>query len=299
MNTFRPSTLDKLARFICGDEPLPFPYRSSSFLTSFFTGLDLDYIHSGQTRNPWVRDALTEINRLPGKVGPYPSSEAAMHAVIKEIMSPDYFDDDRSSNYDEALQMMNKALLSYNLEVGLDRGAAKLVSTDGTFVSTAHPSPETAIKITFTPKVFEVPKITPQKDVVAIMMPFGGYDDVHAAIKAACSNAGLRSFRADDLWEHDTILQDIFDLIFSSEIVIADFSGKNPNVMYETGVAHTLGKHFIPITQNLDHVPSNLQGHRALTYLKNGEGMTALTTELTKRLQSITGAAGDPFANLF
>ncbi|MCD0459577.1 hypothetical protein LOC72_08825 [Roseiconus lacunae] len=222
-----------------------------------------------------------------------------MHAVIKEIMSPDYFDDDRSSNYDEALQMMNKALLSYNLEVGLDRGAAKLVSTDGTFVSTAHPSPETAIKITFTPKVFEVPKITPQKDVVAIMMPFGGYDDVHAAIKAACSNAGLRSFRADDLWEHDTILQDIFDLIFSSEIVIADFSGKNPNVMYETGVAHTLGKHFIPITQNLDHVPSNLQGHRALTYLKNGEGMTALTTELTKRLQSITGAAGDPFANLF
>ena len=40
----RPAAFEKLASFICGDPPLPFPYRSSSKLTAFFTGLDLDYI---------------------------------------------------------------------------------------------------------------------------------------------------------------------------------------------------------------------------------------------------------------
>ena len=30
---FRSAALDKLASYICGDAPLPFPYRSSSKLT--------------------------------------------------------------------------------------------------------------------------------------------------------------------------------------------------------------------------------------------------------------------------
>ena len=59
----------------------------------------------------------------------------------------------------------------------------------------------------------------------------------------------MRCLRADDIWEESTIIQDIFSLILRCEVVVIDCSGKNPNVMYEMGIAHTLGKHVVPITQ--------------------------------------------------
>ncbi|MCT7486360.1 hypothetical protein N5T98_04880 [Aliarcobacter cryaerophilus] len=68
--------------------------------------------------------------------------------------------------------------------------------------------------------------------------------------------------RADDIWEDHTFIQDIFSLIYKSKIVIVDFTGKNPNVMYETGIAHTLGKIVI---QNL----ADIQHHRTYPIVKD------------------------------
>lgn len=70
---------------------------------------------------------------------------------------------------------------------------------------------------------------------------------------------------------------------------MSDFTTKNPNVMYETGIAHTLGKHVIPITQTLEHIPSNLQGHRSLVYVgANSQGLEKLEADLLERLTTIT-----------
>jgi hypothetical protein len=55
--------------------------------------------------------------------------------------------------------------------------------------------------------------------------------------------------------------------------------------MYETGIAHTLGKHVIPVTQSLADVPFDMTHHRALTYLRNNEGMATLEIALTKKLK--------------
>jgi len=57
--------------------------------------------------------------------------------------------------------------------------------------------------------------------------------------------------------------------------------------MYETGIAHTLGKTVIPITQSLDDIPSDLGHHRALKYLPNDEGYRTLSNELYKRIKTI------------
>lgn len=69
---------------------------------------------------------------------------------------------------------------------------------------------------------------------------------------------------------------------------MVDFTGKNPNVTYETRIAHTLGKHVIPITQSLADladVPFDMRHHRALAYLPNAEGFAALEAALGKKLQ--------------
>ncbi|MEN3979065.1 hypothetical protein [Acinetobacter sp. CWB-B33] len=139
-------------------------------------------------------------------------------------------------------------------------------------------------KITFSPSVFTVPEANVENDLVAVMMPFSGFDNVYSAIKNASERANLRCLRADDIWDNSTIIQDIFDLIFKSKIVIVDFSGKNPNVMYETGIAHTLGKLVIPLAQSVNDIPSDMIHHRALTYLKNGEGLERLENDLYQKL---------------
>ena len=98
---------------------------------------------------------------------------------------------------------------------------------------------------------------------------------------------GLSCFRADDIWENATFIQDIFELIYCSRVVVVDFSGKNPNVMYETGVAHTLGKHVIPIARAIEDVPSDLRHHRVLKYLPNKEGYADLQSRLEMRLRRL------------
>jgi hypothetical protein len=155
----------------------------------------------------------------------------------------------------------------------------------GQSVSTA---PSKSRAITFAPSVFEVPETGVEADLVAAMMPFSPeFEPVFQAINLASTTTGLRCLRAKDIWVHETVIQDIFGLIFRSQIVVCDFSGKNPNVFYEAGIAHTLGKTVIPITQADTDIPFDLRHHRYLRYLNNDEGRTVLRAELGRRMVSL------------
>lgn len=143
-------------------------------------------------------------------------------------------------------------------------------------------------KISFAPNVFTIPDGDVEDDLITVMMPFAGFNDVHQSIKKACAEAGFRCLRADDIWDNSAIIQDIFSLIYRAKIVIVDFSGKNPNVMYETGIAHTLGKTVIPLAQIIQDIPSDMVHHRALLYLKNGEGLSKLEFDLGNKLRTIS-----------
>ena len=140
------------------------------------------------------------------------------------------------------------------------------------------------------PKVFQFPTSEPfESDLVAVMMPFNaGFTPVYESMKAGVEAAGMRCLRADDIWERDHILDDILSLIWRARAVIADLSGKNPNVFYEAGIAHTLGRDTILVAQSMDDIPFDLQGIRALKYLNNGEGRDTLTKGITSRLNTIT-----------
>lgn len=143
-------------------------------------------------------------------------------------------------------------------------------------------------KLTFAPHVFAVPDVVVESTLVAVMMPFSAeFNPVHDAIKRACNAVTLQSLRVDDIWEESTIIQDIFNLLLRARIVIVDFTGRNPNVMYETGIAHTLGKLVIPITQSLADVPFDMAHHRCLKYLPNLEGYSDLANALTSKLGQI------------
>lgn len=139
------------------------------------------------------------------------------------------------------------------------------------------------------PSVFRLPEGKIEEDLVSMMVPFNAsFEKVSATIKAACKDSQLRCQRADDIWEQAEVIQDIFSLIYRSRIVVCDFSGRNPNVLYEAGIAHTLGRPVIPIVQNLDDIPFDLRHLRCIRYHDNGEGRERLRADISSRLRAIT-----------
>jgi hypothetical protein len=141
------------------------------------------------------------------------------------------------------------------------------------------------------PTVFQLPEhenIEPT--LVSAMMPFdAGFNPVYDAIRRAADGAGLRCRRADDIWENPAVMQDVVSLIDRSRVVVCDCTGRNPNVFYEAGIAHTLGREVILITQGEHDIPFDLRHLRYVRYLNNGEGLTALTAALQGRMQTILG----------
>jgi hypothetical protein len=64
-------------------------------------------------------------------------------------------------------------------------------------------------------------------------------------------------------------VNDIWDYTKRAKIILADLSGKNPNVFYELGLAHALAKPAILVTESMDDVPFDLRALRVLIYNKN------------------------------
>lgn len=139
------------------------------------------------------------------------------------------------------------------------------------------------------PRVFNLPRVAPARDAAAVMMQLRPeFDRVYETIRDACADTGFQCQRADDIWEESTIIQDIFNLIYKAHVVIVDFTDKNANVFYETGIAHALGKHVVPIARNIDDVPFDIKHHRVLKYSDNSdEGLAQLRQSLAARLRFI------------
>ncbi|GAB5426423.1 MAG: hypothetical protein Crog4KO_35700 [Crocinitomicaceae bacterium] len=92
--------------------------------------------------------------------------------------------------------------------------------------------------------------------------------------------------RGDDFFTEHTIMSEIWASIFNCNFVIADCTGKNPNVFYEIGMAHTLGKPVILITQ--EDMPRSIQTYRYLKYYNNPKGLIELEKSLLDAVEKLT-----------
>ena len=141
------------------------------------------------------------------------------------------------------------------------------------------------------PTVFQIPEHeNVEPTLSSAMMPFdASFNEVYAAIRKATEGVGLKCRRADDIWDNPAIIQDVVSLIDRSRVVVCDCTGRNPNVFYEAGIAHTLGREVILITQSEHDIPFDLRHLRYIRYLNNAEGRGALAASLQSRLQTILG----------
>jgi hypothetical protein len=110
-----------------------------------------------------------------------------------------------------------------------------------------------------------------------VLMPFEArFQIVYETISAALGGL-MTCARADDLKIGSPILERILSGLQSSELIIADLTGRNANVFYEVGLAHTRTKNVLLLTQKIKDVPFDLQGLFCHTYSVNSaDGIKAL-----------------------
>jgi hypothetical protein len=118
-------------------------------------------------------------------------------------------------------------------------------------------------------------------DMCFVIMPFEPpwSTRIYKLIKGLVEEAGYTCKRADDLYGR-VILSDIWQGLNEAAFVIADLSDQNPNVYYELGLAHTLGKEIIPLLQSDQDIPFDQKPFRVLFYEDNADGYEVLRARL-------------------
>jgi len=138
---------------------------------------------------------------------------------------------------------------------------------------------------------------TAPKPFVFVLMPFeNSFDDVYKlGIKPACEEGGAYCERVDEQIFDGSILARVYNQISKADIIVADMTGRNPNVFYEVGYAHALGKQVILATQRAEDIPFDLKHYPHIIYsgriidlkAQLQERVTWIINNVPQRLQSI------------
>lgn len=136
-----------------------------------------------------------------------------------------------------------------------------------------------------------------EDDLCFVLMPFGPEDlqiVYQDFVKPTVERAGLRCARGDDIFGSNAIIEDVWAGINRARFVVAELTGKNPNVFYEVGICHTVGKDVIFLAQSMEDVPFDLRHLRVLLYDYTPRGCLQLAEALYKTILAVIGRGVEP-----
>jgi hypothetical protein len=125
---------------------------------------------------------------------------------------------------------------------------------------------------------------TKPKSFCFVLMPFSAdFNDIYEfGIKGACTDVDVYCERVDEQVFLGSMLDRIFNQISRADLLVADMTGRNPNVFYEVGYAHALGKNVILLTQQAEDIPFDLKHFPHIVY---GAQIKELRVELARRVK--------------
>jgi hypothetical protein len=105
------------------------------------------------------------------------------------------------------------------------------------------------------------------RKLIFVLMPFNSdFQEVYDAIRATVEDLGLRCSRGDETLVSGNILAHILREATEARLIIADITGRNPNVFYELGILHAIGKPVLMVAQSPSDIPFDVSSIRVLIY---------------------------------
>ncbi|MFL0807131.1 MAG: hypothetical protein K6L60_07570 [Oceanobacter sp.] len=125
-----------------------------------------------------------------------------------------------------------------------------------------------------------------EKDFVFVLTPFHSeFDEVYEVIESICRKADIRCIRGDEQNFKGDIFSHVLKNLVQAKVIIANLGGRNPNVLYELGLAHALDKTTILVSQLLDELPVDIKSKRVVTYKSFSDLESTLLVELLKAMK--------------
>jgi hypothetical protein len=123
---------------------------------------------------------------------------------------------------------------------------------------------------------------------VFVLMPFKAkLEQIYSKhMKKMAEKLGLRMLRADEIFSPKPFMEKVWDGICAAQLILADCTEKNPNVFYEIGMAHAVGKNVVLITRSDKDIPSDIKHFDYILYDYDPEGVETLLEKLSNFLNA-------------
>jgi len=109
-------------------------------------------------------------------------------------------------------------------------------------------------------------------------------------IEPVCSSAGYRPIRADHISEPGIITTQVIQHILEDPMVVADLTGKNPNVFYELAIRHALRKPYVQIIQQGERIPFDVSAIRTIEVDHHDlDSVENAKAEILRQMESMAG----------
>jgi hypothetical protein len=113
-------------------------------------------------------------------------------------------------------------------------------------------------------------------------------------IEPACHAVGVRPVRSDDITRPGEITDQVIRLLRDADVVIADLSDANPNVMYELGLRHSIPALTIPLAERCDRLPFDINAIRTILFTRDELGLIEARRKLEAALRTGLDEGWDP-----
>lgn len=92
-------------------------------------------------------------------------------------------------------------------------------------------------------------------------------------------------------FDSDAALHEIARWLHQAELIVADVSGCNPDVMYAVGLCHGIGRCPLLISQDTGNLPAAMKSFRCMAYMPDAEGLRFLREELSRAVRVFLASA--------
>ncbi len=136
-----------------------------------------------------------------------------------------------------------------------------------------------------------------EKKVCFVIAPIGEPDtDIRRTsdqvfaeiISPAVKSLGYNPVQANHIPEPGIITNQVIQYIVGSPLVIADLTGRNPNVFYELAIRHAIRKPFLQLIKKGEEIPFDVAGVRTIQFdIHDPSNVKGVRRELISQIKSI------------